>query len=100
MNPNTGEEIDEWGCAITWLPMMQIETSQQARQAGAAVESFRNEVVRTNSQNQQLYIEHMKKKVTFPREATDLYNFFKSTGYESVCKLFFYYFFYFLLTVF
>lgn len=61
MNPNTGEEIDEWGCAITWLPMMQIETSQQARQAGAAVESFRNEVVRTNSQNQQLYIEHMKK---------------------------------------
>ena len=61
MNPNTGEEIDEWGCAITWIPMMQIETSQQARQAGAAVESFRNEVVRANSENQQLYINHMKK---------------------------------------
>lgn len=56
MNPNSGEMVDEWNCAISWLPVMQIETSQQARQAGAAVESFRNEVVRTNSENQQLYL--------------------------------------------
>jgi hypothetical protein len=60
MNPNTGEMIDEWNCAIAWIPMMQIETSQQARQAGAAVESFRNEVVRTNSENRQLYINFMQ----------------------------------------
>lgn len=60
MNPNTGEMVDEWNCAIAWLPMMQIETSQQARQAGAAVESFRNEVVRTNAENQQLYINFMQ----------------------------------------
>lgn len=45
-NPNTGTEIDEWGCAITWLPFLAIENSQQQRQTGAAVESFRNEVVR------------------------------------------------------
>jgi hypothetical protein len=57
MNPNTGDMVDEWGCAINWIPMLQIETSQQARQAGAAVESFRNEVVRTNSQNQQLFLD-------------------------------------------
>ena len=60
MNPNTGEMVDEWNCAIAWVPMMQIETSQQARQAGAAVESFRNEVVRTNSENQQLYLNFMQ----------------------------------------
>lgn len=60
MNPNTGEMVDEWNCAVAWVPMMQIETSQQARQAGAAVESFRNEVVRTNSENQQLYLNFMQ----------------------------------------
>jgi hypothetical protein len=44
-NPNTGKEVDEWGCAVTWLPMLMIENSQQQRQTGAAVESFRNEMV-------------------------------------------------------
>ena len=43
-NPNTGQEVDEWNCAITWLPMLLIENSQQSRQTGAAVESLRNEV--------------------------------------------------------
>jgi hypothetical protein len=47
-NPNTGQEIDEWGCAVTWLPVMLIENSQQQRQTGAAVESFRNETVKAN----------------------------------------------------
>lgn len=47
INPNTGKEVDEWSCAITWLPMLMIENSQQQRQTGAAVESFRNEMVKT-----------------------------------------------------
>jgi hypothetical protein len=46
MNPNTGEPVDEWGCAITWIPFLLIENSQMQRQTGAAVESFRNEVAR------------------------------------------------------
>lgn len=77
MNPNTGEMVDEWNCAIAWLPMMQIETSQQARQAGAAVESFRNEVVRTNSENQQLYLNFMQQvqnNNTLPATVTPLDN--------------------------
>ncbi len=45
-NPQTGKEVDEWGCAVTWLPMLLIENSQQQRQTGAAVESFRNETVK------------------------------------------------------
>lgn len=47
-NPNTGEEIDDWGCAITWLPILLVENSQQQRQTGAAVESFRNELSENN----------------------------------------------------
>ena len=50
-NPNTGEEVDEWSCAINWLPMLLIENSQQQRSTGAAVESFRNEMVKANESN-------------------------------------------------
>jgi hypothetical protein len=46
VNPQTGQEVDEWGCAVTWMPMLLIENSQQQRQTGAAVESFRNETVK------------------------------------------------------
>jgi len=71
MNPNTGEDIDEWACAIAWIPMMQIETSQQARQAGAAVESFRNEMVKANHQNQQLTAECVNKLIDTMETTTD-----------------------------
>ena len=55
-NPNTGKEVDEWGCAITWLPMLMIENSQQQRQTGAAVESFRNEMVKANEVGQKVLL--------------------------------------------
>jgi hypothetical protein len=47
VNPNTGKDVDEWGCAIGWLPALLIENANQARQAGAATESFRNEFVKS-----------------------------------------------------
>lgn len=50
-NPNTGEEVDNWGCAVAWMPVLTIENSQQQRQTGAAVESFRNEMVKSNELN-------------------------------------------------
>jgi hypothetical protein len=56
MDPNKGKEVDEWACAIAWLPMLTIENSQQQRQTGAAVESFRNEMVKANESNQQLLL--------------------------------------------
>ncbi len=45
-NPNTGEQMNEWACADTWLPILMIENSQMQGETGAAVESFRNEVVK------------------------------------------------------
>jgi len=53
-NPNTGEEIDDYGCSMAWLPVLMIENSQQQRQTGAAVESFRNEMVKANDMGQQV----------------------------------------------
>lgn len=55
-NPNTGQEINEWGCAMSWLPILMIENSQQQRQTGAAVESFRNEMVKANEASQQILL--------------------------------------------
>jgi len=52
-NPNTGKEVDEWSCAMTWIPILLIENSQQQRSTGAAVESFRNEMVKANESSQQ-----------------------------------------------
>ncbi|CAB4242008.1 hypothetical protein UFOVP86_14 [uncultured Caudovirales phage] len=45
-HPQTGAEIDEWMCAISAMPMLQIEVAKEARQGAAATESFRNEMVR------------------------------------------------------
>lgn len=41
-NPQTGDSIDRFGCSDTFMPLLLIENSQQARQTGAAIESFRN----------------------------------------------------------
>ena len=49
-NPQTGEEQDEFGCAIAMMPLLLIENSQQTRQAGASIESFRNEMVKSNNE--------------------------------------------------
>jgi hypothetical protein len=53
---NTGNQVDSYECAISWLPMLLIENSGQQRSTGAAVESFRNEMVKSNEQSQQLLL--------------------------------------------
>lgn len=53
-NPNTGEDVNRFDCAVSWLPMLLIEGSQQTRQAGSAIESFRNEMVKLNENSQNL----------------------------------------------
>ncbi len=62
-NPNTGEPVDEWGCAVAWMPFMAVEIAQKSNQTGAAVESFRNEVVRANIENQNLYSKYINQQI-------------------------------------
>ena len=56
MNPNTGEDVDEWGCSMSWLPILMIENSKQQRGTASAVESFRNEMVKANEVGQQMLL--------------------------------------------
>ena len=45
---NTGHHVDKFGCVDAFLPMLLIENAQMMREAGAATESLRNELVKAN----------------------------------------------------
>jgi hypothetical protein len=45
-NPNTGEPVDTWQCAISWLPWLLVENARQTVGAAAATESMRNEILK------------------------------------------------------
>jgi len=46
LDPNTGKEVDEWACAMSWMPMLQVEMSKTNRGQTEALESLRNETVK------------------------------------------------------
>ena len=51
---NTGEIVDDWSCAISWMPTLQIEMANTNRSQSAALESFRNETVKGQKEFNQL----------------------------------------------
>ncbi len=61
-HPQTGEEVDEYGCAMALMPMLMIENSRQTSQAGSAIESFRNEMVKQNMTTMSALMKGMDKK--------------------------------------
>jgi len=67
-HPQTGQEIDEWECAIKWLPVLLIENSKKQYETGAAIESFRNEMVKNNENVKELYVQTVKEKLSQPRQ--------------------------------
>ena len=58
--PDSTEVIREWRCAMNWMPMLTIENSLMQRQTGAAVEDFRNEMVKANQMSQQVLLATVK----------------------------------------
>lgn len=55
-NSNTGENLNEWGCSMAWMPLMMIENSKQQQTTSVAVESFRNEMVKASNMSQQILL--------------------------------------------
>lgn len=53
---NTGKEVDDWGCAIAWMPTLLINTANESRKGVAATESFRNEMVKQGEQTQHVML--------------------------------------------
>jgi hypothetical protein len=54
LDSNTGKEVDDWACAMSWLPMLQVEMSNTNRGQTAALESFRNEAAKGQEEFNQL----------------------------------------------
>jgi hypothetical protein len=48
-HPQTGQEVDREECAMTTIPLLLLENSRQQLSTGAAVENFRNEMVKGNA---------------------------------------------------
>ncbi len=46
-NPNTGQSVDQFDCAIAWFPILQIEMAQKTNQVGAEISKLRSEVSKT-----------------------------------------------------
>ena len=62
-NPNTGKDVDEWGCAVTWLPVLMIENSQQQRQTSSAVETL-GKITAQSSGKQSLLLKLLTENIT------------------------------------
>lgn len=49
-NPQNGEKIDEYRCAIVWMPLLTIEGNAESRTIGASVQSLRNETIKKQTE--------------------------------------------------
>ena len=48
-HPQTGKETDEYACADTWTPVLQMELIKSVQSNQAAIESFRNQMNKDNA---------------------------------------------------
>lgn len=51
-NPQTGAQVDDWGCAVGLLPILLVENAKNTREATARVDQFRElatQVVKSNA---------------------------------------------------
>ncbi len=60
-DPQSEKEIDEWGCAMSWLPILLVENAQTNRGQTQALESFRNEVSKGQNTFNQLFASGIKR---------------------------------------
>lgn len=45
-NPQTNQDVDEFGCSLAMLPILLIENAGSVRRVQGSIESFRNETVK------------------------------------------------------
>jgi hypothetical protein len=54
-HPQTDQYLEEWGCAQAWMPILLIENNIKQIQTGASIDSFRNEMVKSNAESAELF---------------------------------------------
>ncbi len=91
-DPQSDKFIDQWDCAIAWMPTIGLEGAQQSRQCGASVDKVANHVsevksnisalagaVRVAAQQLSQAVEAGALTVMLPSPATDP----ESNGHET-----------------
>tara|TARA_E500000318_G_scaffold17169_2_gene17399 strand:- start:3511 stop:3963 length:453 start_codon:yes stop_codon:yes gene_type:complete len=61
-DPQTGANVQEWGCSIAWIPLLLVENTGKQVQTNSSIESFRNEMVKANMVTLALVDQNNKKK--------------------------------------
>jgi hypothetical protein len=68
-DPQSKNDVDEWGCAIGWIPIMLVEVAQMSRGTSASVISLRDETVKRQDVFNLLAAESVKRKqITLKRK--------------------------------
>lgn len=60
---NTGQELDEWRCAMNWMPTLLIENSGMQKATGEAICDFRDNMVKANEVSQQVLLAAVQTKL-------------------------------------
>jgi hypothetical protein len=55
-DPSTGKDVDEWGCSMSFMPMLMVEMSGTNRGQTEALESMRNETVKGQEEFNKLIV--------------------------------------------
>ena len=63
-DPQTKESVDQYGCAMAWMPLIAVDTGRQIQSNAAAIESFRNEMVKANEVSQQIMLASSQLKLS------------------------------------
>ena len=54
-DPSTGKDVDEWGCSMSFMPMLMVEMSGTNRGQTKALESLRNETVKGQQEFNEIF---------------------------------------------
>ena len=64
MNPQTAAQEDQWGCSISWLPILLIENASNARKVQASTDKVATEIAKHHYSFLAALQESQKKQLT------------------------------------
>ena len=50
-NPQTGEDIDDWNCALAWSAILSVQTAKEAHMVSCEVNAMRNETKKAHDEH-------------------------------------------------
>ena len=50
-NPQTGEELDDWNCALAWGPLLAVSVARETHAASVELNQMRNETKKAHDEH-------------------------------------------------